>query len=152
MIEGDAIPAVTVLAKGGTPVPLAELAGSPCVIYFYPRDDTSGCTREAGDFTALKPAFDDAGVTVLGISRDTPESHDKFAAKHTLTIPLATDPDGSVCAAFGVWVEKNMYGRTSMGIERATFLFGRDGRLVRAWRKVRVPGHADQVLDAALAI
>lgn len=146
MIEGDPVPDVGVEIDG-TVVRLRERA-TPLVVWFYPRDDTSGCTREAGDFTALMPAFDAAGVAVLGISRDDARSHARFTAKHSLTVPLASDVDGSACAAFGVWVEKSMYGRTAMGIERATFLFGADGRLVRQWRKVRVPRHADAVLDA----
>ncbi len=152
MTEGDPIPDVVVTMPKGDGVSLSRWAIGSCIVYFYPRDDTSGCTREAGDFTALKPAFDDANVAVLGISRDDPASHAKFAAKNNLTVTLATDPDGSVCEAFGVWIEKNMYGRKSMGIERATFLFDADGRLVRQWRKVRVPGHADQVLEAAMAL
>lgn len=150
MVEGDPVPDVAVTMPDGVSTSLRDRA-TPCIIYFYPRDDTSGCTREAGDFSALMPAFADAGVAVIGISRDDQASHARFSAKHALSVPLATDPDGSVCAAFGVWVEKNMYGRKSMGIERATFLFGADGRLVRAWRKVRVPGHADAVIEAVSA-
>lgn len=149
MIEGDAIPNVNV--EIGEHIVSLRDRPLPLVIYFYPRDDTSGCTREAGDFSALLPAFDDAGVTVLGVSRDDARSHARFVTKHNITVPLATDPDGSVCAAFGVWVEKTLYGRSAMGIERATFLFDVDGRLARQWRKVRVPGHADAVLDAVSA-
>ncbi len=146
MVEGDEIPDVTVLTADGA-MPLADL-GLPLVVYFYPKDDTAGCTREAQDFTALAPAFAEAGAVVVGISKDSPAAHAKFTAKHALSVALATDPDGSVCEAFGVWVEKNMYGRKYLGIERATFLFGADGRLVTAWRKVRVPGHVDAVLAA----
>ncbi|TXC70037.1 peroxiredoxin [Sphingomonas ginsenosidivorax] len=146
MVEGDEIPDVTVLMADG-PMPLAEL-GLPLVVYFYPKDDTAGCTREGQDFTALAPAFAEAGAVVVGISKDSPEAHAKFTAKHALSVALATDPDGSVCEAFGVWVEKAMYGRKYLGIERATFLFGADGKLVTAWRKVRVPGHVDAVLAA----
>ena len=146
MIEGDEIPDVTVTTAEGT-MPLASL-GLPLVVYFYPKDDTAGCTREAQDFTALADAFAEAGAVVVGISKDGPESHAKFAAKHALSVALATDTDGSVCEAFGTWVEKNMYGRKYMGIERATFLFAADGKLVRAWRKVKVPGHVEAVLAA----
>ena len=148
MDEGAAIPTVTVAGPDG-PIALADLAGK-AVIYFYPRDDTSGCTREAQDFTALADDFAAAGVRVIGISKDSAASHAKFAAKHALAVELASDEDGTACDAFGVWGEKQMYGRTYMGIERATFLFDA-GRLVWAWRKVKVPGHAQAVLDAARA-
>ena len=146
MVEGDDIPDLVVTTADGA-MPLASL-GLPLVVYFYPKDDTAGCTREAQDFTALADAFAEAGAVVVGISKDGPESHAKFAAKHALSVALATDTDGSVCEAFGVWVEKNMYGRKYMGIERATFLFAADGKLVKAWRKVKVPGHVEAVLAA----
>jgi peroxiredoxin Q/BCP len=146
VVEGDEIPDVTVVTADG-PMPLADL-GLPLVVYFYPKDDTAGCTREAQDFTALAPAFAEAGAVVVGISKDGPEAHAKFTAKHALSVALATDSDGSVCEAFGVWVEKSLYGRKYLGIERATFLFGADGRLVKAWRKVRVAGHVESVLAA----
>ena len=146
MVEGDEIPDVTVVTADG-PMPLADL-GLPLVVYFYPKDDTAGCTREALDFTALAPAFAEAGAVVVGVSKDGPEAHAKFTAKHALSVALATDSDGSVCEAFGVWVEKSLYGRKYLGIERATFLFGADGRLVKAWRKVRVAGHVESVLAA----
>ncbi len=146
MVEGDEIPDVTVVTADG-PMQLADL-GLPLVVYFYPKDDTAGCTREAQDFTALAPAFAEAGAVVVGVSKDGPEAHAKFTAKHALSVALATDSDGSVCEAFGVWVEKSLYGRKYLGIERATFLFGADGRLVKAWRKVRVAGHVDSVLAA----
>ena len=146
MVEGDDIPDLAVITADGT-MPLASL-GLPLVVYFYPKDDTAGCTREAQDFTALADAFAEAGAVVVGISKDGPESHAKFAAKHALSVALATDTDGSVCEAFGTWVEKNMYGRKYMGIERASFLFAADGKLVRAWRKVKVPGHVEAVLAA----
>jgi len=144
------IPDVAVTLADGTRAPLAT-PGVPLVVYFYPRDDTPGCTREAQDFTRLAPGFAAAGVRVVGISRDSPERHAKFAARHALAVDLATDADGSVCEAFGVWGEKQLYGRTHFGIERATFLFGADGRLRRQWRKVRVAGHADAVLAEATA-
>ena len=149
MDEGAAIPAVTVTAPDGTRIALAETA--PAVLYFYPKADTPGCTREAQDFSALADDFAAAGVRVIGISKDPPAKHGKFAAKHGLTVALASDEDGSACDAFGVWGEKQLYGKTYMGIERATFLFGADGRLVKAWRKVKVPGHAEAVLAAARA-
>jgi peroxiredoxin Q/BCP len=147
MDEGSAIPDVTVTINDAV-VPLASL-GAPLVVYFYPKDDTAGCTTEAKDFTTLAADFTEAGVSVVGISKDTPAAHAKFTAKHALTVRLASDVDGAACEAFGVWVEKAMYGRKYMGIERATFLFGADGRLAKDWRKVRVAGHADAVLAAA---
>jgi peroxiredoxin Q/BCP len=151
MDVGDPIPAVTATGADGAPLPLAGLA-FPAVVWFYPKDDTSGCTREAQDFTALAPDFAAAGVALLGVSRDDVKSHAKFTAKYALTPPLASDLDGSVTEAFEVWVEKSMYGRTYMGIERSTFLFDRDGKLAQVWRKVRVPGHAQAVLEAARAL
>lgn len=147
----DMLPDVTVTAPDGA---IVRLKGRPLpmVVYFYPKDDTTGCTREAQDFSALAADFTSAGVSVLGISRDTPAKHQKFIAKYDLAVALASDEDGSVCEAFDTWVEKSMYGRTYMGIERATFLFDRDGRLVREWRKVKVAGHAQAVLDTARAL
>ena len=150
--EGDALPDVTVTTADGAPLRLTDLEGAPAVVYFYPKDDTPGCTREAKDFSDLADAFAAAGATVIGISKDTPEKHAKFAAKHALTVRLASDTDGAACDAFGTWGEKQLYGKTYMGIERATFLFGADGRLAKAWRKVKVPGHADAVLAAAKAL
>ena len=147
MDEGATIPAVTVTAPDGARIALADLP--PAVIYFYPKADTPGCTREAQEFSALADDFAAAGVRVIGISKDPPARHGKFAAKHGLTVALASDEDGSACDAFGVWGEKQLYGKTYMGIERATFLFGADGRLAKAWRKVKVPGHAEAVLIAA---
>jgi thioredoxin-dependent peroxiredoxin len=151
MDEGSAIPEVTVTLADGEAVSLATL-GLPLVVYFYPKDDTTGCTREAQDFTRLAADFAAADVRVIGLSKDSPGSHAKFAAKHALAVELASDESGVACEAFGVWGEKQMYGRTFMGIERATFLFGPDGRLARTWRKVRVPGHAEAVLEAARAL
>jgi peroxiredoxin Q/BCP len=143
------LPDLVLVAADGAPLPLAALRGRPLVVYFYPRNDTTGCTREAQDFSRLAAEFAAAGVGVLGVSRDTPASHRRFADKHGLTLALASDESGAACQAFGVWVEKTLYGRTSMGIERATFLFDAAGRLVRAWRKVKVQEHADAVLVAA---
>ena len=151
MDEGTPIPALTVTLGDGTPLALGDLP-TPTVIYFYPKDDTSGCIREAQDFSALGEAFAAAGASVVGISKDTSASKARFAAKHALSVTLAADESGAACEAFGVWGEKSMYGRTYMGIERATFLYGKDGALVRAWRKVKVPGHADQVLAAVRAL
>jgi peroxiredoxin Q/BCP len=123
--------------------------GQPPVLYFYPKDDTSGCTREAEDFTSLASQFRDAGVKVVGLSRDSMKSHEKFIGKYGLAVPLVSDEDGRISDAFGTWVEKSMYGRKYMGMERATYLIGADGRVLRAWRKVKVPGHAQEVLEAA---
>ncbi|UVO51644.1 peroxiredoxin [Sphingomonas sp. SUN019] len=147
----DTMPDVTLTGADGAPLKLRDLP-LPLVVYFYPKDDTSGCTREAQDFSALAGDFAAAGVTVLGVSKDSPKSHAKFAAKYDLSVPLGSDEDGSVCEAFGVWVEKSMYGKKYMGIERSTFLFDGDGALKNDWRKVKVPGHADAVLAAAKAL
>ncbi|ATY34497.1 peroxiredoxin [Sphingomonas psychrotolerans] len=147
MIEpGDALPAGMLEGSEGQ-FALADRKG-PLVLYFYPKDDTAGCTREAQDFSALLPDFVALGVELLGVSKDSAAKHRKFSEKYELTVPLASD-DGTVMAAFGVWIEKQLYGRRYMGIDRSTFLFGADGRLFRAWRKVRVPGHAEAVLAAA---
>ena len=152
MIEqNDRAPALTLDASDGSAVDLAA-PGRPLVLYFYPKDDTSGCTREAQDFTALAQDFRSAGVTVLGVSRDTMKRHEKFIGKYALDVPLASDEDGRISEAFGTWVEKSMYGRKYMGMERATFLIDRGGRIVRAWRKVKVPGHAAEVLEAARSL
>lgn len=150
--QGDSIPAVELLDAEGQAFTLDRYAGAPLVLYFYPKDDTAGCTREAQEFSAAKPAFDAAGVKLLGVSRDTVAKHRKFIDKYELTVPLASDPDGKVLEAFGTWVEKTLYGRNYMGIDRSTFLFGADGKLVREWRKVRVPGHVEAVLAAAKAL
>ncbi len=130
-------------------VGLSDFDGQSVVLYFYPRDDTPGCTTEAKDFTALAAEFDAAGAKVLGVSRDTVDAHAKFAAKHALGVTLLSDAQGQVCEAYGVWVEKSMYGKTSMGIERATFLIDGTGEVRQVWRKVKVPGHAEAVLEAA---
>lgn len=152
MEKGTPIPAVSVTLADGTPLALADLP-MPAVVYFYPKDDTSGCTREAQDFSAAGEAFAAAGASVLGISKGGAAGKAKFAAKYALTVTLADDEDGGGASdAFGVWGEKSMYGRTYMGIERATFLFGADGRLAREWRRVKVPGHVDEVLAAVHAL
>ncbi len=150
MDEGSKIPDVSVTIDDAV-VSLASL-GAPLVVYFYPKDDTAGCTTEAKDFSALSDAFATAGVTVVGVSKDSAASHAKFTSKHGLAVRLASDVEGFACEAFGVWVEKAMYGRKYMGIERATFLFGADGTLAKAWHKVRVAGHAEAVLAAAKAL
>lgn len=150
--EGDEAPDVTVQGADGESGKLFDQVKPPLVLYFYPKDDTSGCTREAIDFTALADDFTKAGVSVVGISKDTPKKHAAFIKKHGLKVGLLTDADGSVCEAYGTWIEKSLYGRKYMGIDRATFLVGSDGRIARIWRKVKVPGHAEAVLDAARAL
>ena len=146
--EGDRAPAITVMPSDGSKIDLAS-PGQPVVLYFYPKDDTSGCTREAQDFTALAGEFAKSGVKIFGVSRDPMKSHEKFIGKYGLAVPLASDEDGKISEAFGTWGEKSMYGRKYMGMERATYLIAQDGRVVRAWRKVKVPGHAQEVLGAA---
>jgi peroxiredoxin Q/BCP len=136
----------------GEVFPLSAFAGAPVVLFFYPKDDTTGCTAEAQDFTRLAADFRSAGITVLGISPDSIKKHQKFRAKHALDVRLAADEDHAVAERFGVWVEKSMYGRKYMGIERSTFLIDGRGRIAQAWRKVSVPGHADEVLAAARAL
>ena len=149
--EGDRAPAINVSASDGSSINLAS-PGQPLVLYFYPKDDTSGCTLEAQDFTRLANDYEKAGVKVLGVSRDPMKKHEKFIAKYDLAVPLASDEDGKISDAFGTWVEKSMYGRKYMGMERSTFLIGKDGKVLRAWRKVKVPGHAAEVLKAAKAL
>lgn len=145
--QGDSVPTMTVKLSDGSTL---ELASGATLLYFYPKDDTSGCTREAQDFTVLAPEFAKTGVRVVGVSRDSMAKHDKFIAKYSLAVPLASDEDGAISDAFGTWVQKSMYGRKHMGMERATFLL-RDGKVVRAWPKVKVPGHAAEALAAAKA-
>ncbi|HET7316238.1 MAG TPA: peroxiredoxin [Sphingomicrobium sp.] len=145
--EGDRAPDLKVETSDGRTVSLSS-PGKPLVLYFYPKDDTSGCTREAQDFTALAGDFERAGAMIIGVSRDSMQKHDKFIGKYGLTVPLASDEDGAVSDGFGTWVEKSMYGRKYMGMERSTFLIGADGKVLKAWRKVKVPGHAQQVLEA----
>ena len=149
--EGDQAPAITTALSNGQALDLAA-PGGPLVLYFYPKDDTSGCTREAQDFTALAADFAAAGAKVVGVSRDDMKKHDKFIAKYDLAVRLASDADGAISDAFGTWVQKSMYGRKYMGMERATFLIGGDGRVIREWRKVKVPGHAAEVLEAVKAL
>ena len=137
------------LPRGDGEVTLARYAGRALVLYFYPKDDTSGCTREATDFNALMPAFRDAGAEILGVSPDSERSHDAFRKKHGLEIELGSDESKAMCEAYGVWQEKSMYGRKYMGVERTTFLIGPDGRIAEIWPKVSVKGHAEAVLAAA---
>ncbi len=145
---GDMAPDFTLPTNGGSEVTLSALKPSKVVVYFYPRDDTPGCTTEALEFTAQITDFEAAGAKVIGISKDTVAKHDKFVAKHDLGVILASDADSDVCERYGVWVEKSMYGKTSMGIERATFLIDSDGKIAQVWRKVKAKGHAEAVLDA----
>jgi peroxiredoxin Q/BCP len=143
---GDKAPAFKLQSGDGQAISLKDFAGKPVVLYFYPKDDTSGCTKEACDFRDSQGPISTAGAVVLGISPDSEASHQKFTAKYDLTFPLLADPDHAVAEKYGVWVEKSMYGRKYMGIERTTFLIGPDGKIAQVWRKVKVPGHVDAVL------
>lgn len=148
----DPAPSFTLPRSGGGEVTLSSLKGAPVVLFFYPRDDTPGCTKESIAFSEALQAFADAGAQVFGISKDTVAKHDKFTAKHGLTTPLLSDADGTVCEDYGVWKEKNMYGKKFWGIERSTFLIDAEGRIARVWRKVKVDGHAAEVLEAVRAL
>ncbi|WP_298936043.1 peroxiredoxin [uncultured Ruegeria sp.] len=148
----DIAPDFTLPRDGGGEVTLSDLRGGTVVLFFYPRDDTPGCTKESIGFSEQLQAFADAGAKVFGISRDSVTKHDKFVAKHGLTTPLLSDENSTVCEDYGVWVEKNMYGRKSMGIERSTFVVNGEGRIANVWRKVKVPGHVDAVLEAVKAL
>ena len=150
--EGQPAPDFTLPRDGGGEVSLSALRGQKVVLYFYPKDDTPGCTTEALDFTARAREFDAAGAVVIGISKDSVAKHDKFVKKHALGIMLASDEHGTTCEDYGVWVEKSMYGKTYMGIDRSTFLIDAEGRIAREWRGVKVPGHAEEVLAAARAL
>ncbi|MBL8550798.1 MAG: peroxiredoxin [Hyphomonadaceae bacterium] len=143
---GDPAPDFDLPTAGGARVSLKSFKGKPLVVYFYPKDDTSGCTQEALDFTEMAAKFKAAGAAIVGVSPDAVSSHDKFAAKYGLKVQLASDPERQTIERYGVWVEKSMYGRKYMGVERATFLVGADGRLKHIWRKVKVKGHAEDVL------
>ncbi|MBI1385562.1 MAG: redoxin domain-containing protein [Rhizobiales bacterium] len=147
--EGQKVPKFEVSTDDGGKISSKSLAGRPAVLYFYPKDDTSGCTKQALAFTELAERFAAIGVPVIGISPDSLASHEKFRKKHNLAVGLASDEDKSLAEAFGVWVEKSMYGRKYMGIERSTFLIDAKGKVARVWRKVKVPGHAEEVLAAA---
>ena len=145
--EGDRAPDIEATTSAGETINLAS-PGKPLVLYFYPKDDTSGCTREARDFTALAGDFERAGAMVVGVSRDPMKRHEKFISKYDLAVPLISDEEGRISDAFGTWVQKSMYGRRYMGMERSTFLIGPDGIVQKEWRKVKVPGHAEAVLGA----
>jgi peroxiredoxin Q/BCP len=149
--EGDLVPDLVLETPDGGRFAISQARGRTLVLYFYPKDDTSGCTVEAQDFSARKAAFEMEDAMILGVSKDPPKKHAKFIDKYELRHTLATD-DGQVCEAFGTWIEKSMYGRKYMGIDRATFLIDADGRIAKAWRKVKVPGHAEEVLEAARAL
>jgi peroxiredoxin Q/BCP len=150
LTEGAQAPDFTLDTADG-PVRLADFAGKTLVLYFYPKDDTTGCTREAQDFTGAAADFAKAGATVLGVSKDSVASHQKFRDKYDLAVRLASDPSGAMVERYGAWVEKSMYGRKYMGIDRSTFLI-RDGVIRKVWRKVKVPNHAQEVLKAAQAL
>lgn len=152
LTKGDPAPDFDLEANGGERVVLGALKGQPVVVYFYPKDDTPGCTKEAIAFSALAGDFNKAGVRIVGLSPDSAAKHDKFVAKHDLKVRLGADTETATAEAYGVWVEKSMYGRTYMGVERATFLIDADGRIAEIWRKVKVPGHAEAVLEAARAL
>jgi len=145
---GDQAPDVNLPRDGGDMVSLADLSGQQVILYFYPKDDTPGCTKEAIGFTEMAADFAARDTVVLGVSKDPVKKHDKFVAKHNLGIALLSDESGDVCERYGTWVEKSMYGKTYMGIERATFLIGADGKIKQIWRKVKVAGHVEQVLEA----
>ena len=147
--EGDMLPDATLIGADGAPLKLSDYRGHPLVVYFYPKADTPGCTTEAIDFTGLIDSFGSLGVPVIAISQDPIKKLNRFAEKHGLAVTLASDDDGSVCEAFGTWVEKSLYGRKYMGIARATFLADSEGMIVKAWPAVKVKGHAAAVLDAA---
>jgi peroxiredoxin Q/BCP len=149
---GDIAPDFTLPRDGGGEITLSALRPQKVVLYFYPRDDTSGCTKEAIGFTEAAEAFEAAGAVVVGISKDSVASHDKFARKHGLRVILASDEGSDVCERYGVWAEKSMYGKKYMGIERTTFLIDGEGRVAQVWAKVKVPGHVEAVLEAARAL
>lgn len=149
---GQTAPQISLPRDGGDVVNLSDFAGKKVVLYFYPKDDTPGCTKEAIGFTENVDAFAALDTVILGVSKDSLKKHDKFVAKHALKIALLSDEEGDVCERYGTWVEKSMYGKTYMGIERATFLIGTDGKIAQVWNKVRVPGHVDAVLEAVRAL
>jgi thioredoxin-dependent peroxiredoxin len=146
---GDKAPHFKLPTDGGGTFSLSDQQGKPVVLFFYPKDDTSGCTAEALDFTAKKSEFDKAGIVLAGMSPDPVKAHDRFRDKHSLAVTLVSDESKSTLEAYGVWKEKSMYGRKYMGVERSTFLIGADGRILRAWRNVKVPNHVEEVLAAA---
>lgn len=145
---GDIAPDFELPRDGGGTVSLKAFSGKPVVVYFYPKDDTEACTKEAISFTSLLPEFEKAGAAVIGVSPDSVKRHDKFAKKHALSVILGSDEDAAIANLYGVWKEKSMYGRTYMGVERTTFLIGADGRIAKIWPKVKVAGHAEAVLES----
>lgn len=149
---GDKAPDFTLPRDGGEEITLSAMYPKAVVLYFYPKDDTPGCTKEAIAFTEQASAFEAAGAVIIGVSKDSAAKHDKFIKKHELTVALASDEEADTCEKYGVWVEKSMYGRSYMGIERATFLIDGTGTVLKIWRKVKVPGHADEVLEAVKAL
>lgn len=150
--EGDSAPEFSLPADHGQSVTLNALKGSKVVLYFYPKDDTPGCTTEALNFSAAQADFEAAGALIIGMSPDSIKMHDKFKKKHSLAITLAADEEKSTLMAYGVWVEKSMYGKTYMGVERSTFLIDTEGRIAKIWRKVKVPGHVEEVLAATKSL
>ena len=150
--EGDTAPDFELESDDESTVRLSDLKGGPVVVYFYPKDDTSGCTKEAIAFTGFASEFADLGARIIGVSPDSVESHQKFKAKHNLSVQLAADPEKLAAQAYGVWVSKSMYGRKYMGVERSTFLVNADGTLAKVWRKVKVPGHAEDVLQSVQSL
>jgi peroxiredoxin Q/BCP len=152
LAEGAKAPDFKLPTDGGGTFQLSANKGKPVVLFFYPKDDTSGCTAEAVAFSGAKADFEKLGIVVAGISPDPVKSHDKFRDKHSLTVPLVSDEEKTALSAYGVWKEKSMYGKKYMGVERSTFLIGKDGKVARAWRKVSVPGHVDEVLSAARSL
>lgn len=149
---GDIAPDFELETDGNGTVQLSALKGSPAIVYFYPKDDTPGCTKQAIAFSEAQAEFEALGIKIIGISPDNVAKHDKFKAKHDLTIVLAADPEKTACEAYGVWIEKSMYGKKYMGVDRSTFLVDKDGKLARIWRKVKVKGHIEEVLEAAKAL
>lgn len=151
-LVGQTAPDFTLPRDGGGDITLSQMQPKKVVLYFYPKDDTPGCTKEALGFTEATAEFEAANTVIIGVSKDTVAKHDKFVAKHDLGVALVSDAEGDVCERYGTWVEKSMYGKTYMGIERATFLIDGSGKVVEEWRKVKVPGHVEAVLQAAKAL
>jgi peroxiredoxin Q/BCP len=149
---GNNAPDFTLPRDGGGTITLSGLRGNPVILYFYPKDDTSGCTQEAIEFSGLRPQFEKLGAKVIGMSPDPVKKHDKFKTKHDLKVDLVADEDKAIIESYGLWVEKSMYGRKYMGVERTTFLIDSDGKIAKIWNKVKVPGHAAEVLEAAKAL
>jgi thioredoxin-dependent peroxiredoxin len=149
---GSPPPDFTLPRDGGGTITLSGLRGKPVILYFYPKDDTSGCTQEAIEFSGLRPQFEKLGATVIGMSPDPVKKHDKFKTKHDLKVDLVADEDKAIIEAYGLWVEKSMYGRKYMGVERTTYLIDSAGKIAKIWNKVKVPGHAAEVLEATKAL